>query len=395
MNQCRIDIAILGGGLAGGLMALALTRLRPGRSVILVEAGERFGGNHIWSFFRRDVSSRDEWLTTPLVVRRWQGYDVRFPSHSRHLSSMYSSVTGERLDAILRETLPPDRLLTGAAVTEAGPTHFALADGRSFEVGGVIDARGAAGLPHLAGGWQKFAGQMLRLKAPHALERPVVMDARVEQRDGYRFVYCLPFSDHEVFVEDTYYSDGPELDVGALHDRIGEYAAAQGWRVAEVTRSETGVLPVIAGGDFDAFWGEGGGEVARAGTRAALAHPLTGYSLPEAVRFAMHVGGLDDISGPALAKASHAYARAHWSRGGFYRMLARMLFGAAAPDKRRDVMERFYMMPEPLIERFYAGRSTRQDMLRLLCGRPPVPLLPALASAAGRGRPMSPLALAA
>ena len=48
------------------------------------------------------------------------------------------------------------------------------------------------------------------------------MDATVEQQDGYRFVYCLPFTSTSVFVEDTYYQDTPMLD------RIGEGAQLLG-----------------------------------------------------------------------------------------------------------------------------------------------------------------------
>ena len=52
-----------------------------------------------------------------------------------------------------------------------------------------------------------------------------VMDATVEQIDGYRFVYVLPLSATEIFVEDTYYSDGPELDLDAVSARIIEKVA--------------------------------------------------------------------------------------------------------------------------------------------------------------------------
>lgn len=55
-----------------------------------------------------------------------------------------------------------------------------------------------------------------------------------------------------------------------------------------------------------------------------------------------------------------------------------MLFEAAAPDERRRVMERFYRLPEPLIERFYAGQTTLADKARILVGRPPVPISRAL-----------------
>jgi lycopene beta-cyclase len=66
-----------------------------------------------------------------------------------------------------------------------------------------------------------------------------------------------------------------------------------------------------------------------------------------------------------------------------------MLFGAGKPENRYRMLERFYRLPEPLIERFYAGRSTRADMVRILAGKPPVPLAGALSSLVGGGRPLA------
>lgn len=391
MSAPSTDIAILGGGLAGGLIALAFAARRPEVRVTVVERGERFGGDHVWSYFASDVADGAEVLA-PLVAARWQGYDVRFPARRRTLRTAYNSVTSERLDAALRLAIPAERLLTGTGIVSALPQEVLLADGRRLQADAVIDARGAAGMPHMAGGWQKFAGQMLRLAEPHGLARPIVMDATVEQFDGYRFVYALPFSDTEVFVEDTYYADAPALDMPALRRRIADYAAAQGWQVDAVAYEEAGVLPVIAQGDLDAFWrAMGPADMPRAGARAALVHPLTSYSLPIALRLALQLCTLDNLSAPALERACHAWAREHWRRGRFYRMLSRMLYGAAAPERRYKVLERFYGLPEPLIERFYAGRSTITDALRILAGKPPVPITAAMASLAGKGRPLAPL----
>jgi lycopene beta-cyclase len=199
------------------------------------------------------------------------------------------------------------------------------------------------------------------------------MDASVDQMDGYRFVYLLPWDDHTIFVEDTYYSDTPDLDVAMLDDRIAAYAKARGWNAESIHR-EDGVLPVVHGGDFDRYW-PASDPIARAGVRAGLFQPMTGYSLPDAVRFALWLAR-QPLDG--LPAASRAYAKAHWRDGSYYRMLGKMLFGAARPEERWRIFSRFYRLSPALIQRFYAGQSTMADRLRILCGKPPVPIRSAM-----------------
>ena len=51
MNGRETDVAIVGGGLAGGLIALALHRAHPEIRFQLIEAGKALGGHHRWSWF--------------------------------------------------------------------------------------------------------------------------------------------------------------------------------------------------------------------------------------------------------------------------------------------------------------------------------------------------------
>ncbi|MCW3834619.1 lycopene beta-cyclase CrtY [Sphingomonas canadensis] len=380
--QC--DVAIVGGGLAGGLIALALRRKRPDCDVRVIEAGPRLGGNHLWSFFAGDVAPAERWLVAPLISYGWTGYDVAFPARQRTLRAQYYSVESERFDQVLREALPEKAVMTRRKALAASPTAVVLADGDRIEAKGVIDARGPGDLGLLELGWQKFLGRELRLADAHDMPRPIVMDATVPQADGYRFVYCLPFAATRMFVEDTYYSDDPAIDAPALAARIGDYAAARGWHVERVVREEAGVLPVAMGGDFDAYWQSGGNKVAKAGARAGLFHPVTSYSLPDAVRAAALVAQAGDLSGAGLNALLHGFARRTWRRRGYYRMLAKMLFRAAEPAERYRVLERFYGLDAGLIARFYAGRTTLLDQARLLAGRPPVPVGRAVAAVAGR-----------
>ncbi|WP_174298502.1 lycopene beta-cyclase CrtY [Sphingomonas bacterium] len=381
-STLRCDLAILGGGLAGGLIALAVAARRPAATIRLVEANDTLGGNHVWSFFGADVSRAHRPILERLVAYAWPGYDVRFPRHRRSLSEPYYSITSERFDAVLRASLPAGTVMTGRRVLAASTTAAVLADGDRIEASGVIDARGAGSaggdLSLLDLAWQKFVGRELTLAEPHGLGRPVVMDATVPQLDGYRFVYTLPFGSRTAFVEDTYYSTAPDLDASALDARIDGYAAGQGWEVTARGRREAAALPVALGGDFEAYWRAGGRRIAKAGIRAGLFHPTTGYSLPDAVRTAALVAGASDWSGAGLHDLLHDHARRAWDDRGFYRLLDRMLFRAAEPAERYRVLERFYRLNPALIGRFYAARSTLLDKARILSGRPPVPLARAI-----------------
>ncbi len=366
------DLAIVGGGLAGGLLAYALSVKRPDLRVRVIEPQARFGGNHVWSFFAADIAPEDRWIVAPFIDHEWGGYDVRFPNHRRRFDTGYASIRSESFDARLRALLP-DAWPVEASAVDVTPTRVGLDTQASIAATGVIDARGAADGRFLDVGWQKFLGQELQLGAPHGLTAPIIMDASVAQLDGYRFVYVLPFAADRLFIEDTYYSDGAAIDRDELAARIAEYARAQGWQVTGLLSEESGALPVTMGGDFDGYWASGG-TAAKIGMRAGMFQAATGYSLPLAVRTAAKIVSMQNLSGDSLARELHDFAAAEWQAGKFYRLLNRMAFRAAEPAERFRIYQRFYTLRPKLIERFYAGQSTLFDKARILAGKPPVPI---------------------
>jgi lycopene beta-cyclase len=371
-------LTIAGGGLAGCLAALALAKLRPDVPFLLVEQGESFGGNHVWSYFDADVAEADRWLVAPFTAHHWPAYDIAFPRRRRTLPTGYNSARSTLLDAAVRERLRPDQYRLGAPIAALAPDAVTLASGERIAAAAVIDARGPEPTAALELGWQKFVGHEVRLTAPHGLERPIVMDACVEQHDGYRFVYCLPFAPDRLLIEDTYYSNEPALDRALLGRRIAAYAESRGWRIAEVEHEEQGVLPVATGGDFTAFW-PAADPVGRLGLRGAFFHPTTGYSLPDAVRTALLVARHGDPA--TLAAMLRAEAARLWRERGFYRLLSRMLMHGARPEERRGVLEHFYRLAPDRIARFYAGRFTLVDKARALAGKPPIPIARGLRAA--------------
>ena len=388
MQADTIDIAIVGGGLAGGLTALAIARQQPHLSLALFESSDQFGGNHRWSWFEGDLDRAGTQLLASFDKATWTGgNEVSFPAHTRRLSADYRSLDSRAFDATLRAELPQQAICCNARVMGLDRAGITLESGERISARCVIDCRDALPSEHLTGGWQVFLGQHLRTADPHGIERPVIMDAAVTQHGAYRFVYLLPLGDHEIFVEDTYYADSPALDAEALRERIARYAERHGWQ-ADVLHEETGVLPVITGGDFAAYRASlSTPGVALAGARGGFTHPLTSYTLPFAAKNALEIAkaaGEPEV----LPELVDDLARKHWKRTGYYRMLGKMLFQAARPEERYKVFERFYRLPEPLVERFYAGRSTPLDKIRILTGKPPVPVTRAIPALLGKGAPL-------
>lgn len=370
----RVDVVIVGGGLAGSLAAWRLAARRPDLGVRLIERGATLGGNHTWSLHEGDIAAAAWTWLDPLVRRRWPDHEVRFPARTRRLSHGYASLDSARLHAVVAPALGA-RLHLGAEAVDVSPRHVTTSDGGAYDARVVIDARGAVDVA-VPLGWQTFLGQEIECAAPHGVERPMLMDATVVQDGAFKFVYLLPWDTHHLLIEDTAYADRPAVDAPAARRAIAEYAARRGWQVRRVVREEQGSLPLPLGGAIDAFWT---GEVTRIGLAAGLFHPTTGYSLPDAVATAELVAALDPLEPAGVYTAVRRFAAARWHERAFFRLLNRLLFRAADPDQRVRVLQQFYGRPAALIARFYAGRLTRFDQLRLLSGWPPVPIGRALA----------------
>jgi lycopene beta-cyclase len=394
------DVVIVGGGLAGGLIALALHRHAPGCRFLLVEAGRTLGGHHRWSWFETDIRPAARGLMAGFALNGWdEGYDITFPGLGRTLPTAYRSLASAEFHRALMTELPAARVMLETKAASLDAAGVTLADGTRIAAKRVIDCRPFRSSKHLAGGWQVFLGQHFKCETPHGLTRPVIMDASVDQLaphgngEAYRFVYVLPLSADEVFIEDTYYADQPRMDAEVLKGRVAEYAIRNGWK-GEVIDQEAGILPVISGGDFAAAAAEVAiPGVALAGARGGFSHPLTSYTLPFAVDNALAIARLiarrPELSGADLAAFCARRARRHWRATAYYRMLSRMLFEAAEPGKRVVVFEHFYALQGRLVERFYAGRSTWPDRLRILTGKPPVAISRAIRALFSSGKPLN------
>lgn len=357
------DLTIVGAGLSGLLTAWRCLDVNPGLTITIHERADRIAGDHTWSFNESDIPpGLLDWFS-PFIRHRWPRYDVRFPDRVRTLDIPYATGDSQTLRTAVEPLIQSGRLtiVTGreAPASINGPW---------------LDATGYATRDDEWPGWQKFVGHVIRTQTPHGIAHPVIMDATVSQIDGYRFVYLLPFSETDILVEDTYFSDLPSLSENEIAARIDDYIAQQGWSDHQVLRREKGILPMMMATDRQ-------DESAKIGLGGGFSVAATGFTVPVAVELADHVAQSIRRQGAESAPAAVAeFRRMHLRRERYARLLNRMFFRAADPVKRFIVLQRFYGLGEGLIRRFYRNALTWRDKSRILIGKPPVPVDKAFAN---------------
>jgi lycopene beta-cyclase len=381
------DLILLGGGLANGLVALFLKRFRPEVSFLMIEQESRLGGNHTWSFHHSDLEALGEEvfrLISPLIECSWDSYTVFFPKYSRVLKGGYHSISSDKFHEYLSQELKGS-LLLDSQVIRVSTNQVVLEGGAVFTSAAVLDGRGFkkdSSSSKMNTGFQKFVGLDVTLEEPHGLKAPILMDVFLPQStDGYRFFYSLPWSDTRVLIEDTYYSNSPNLDVPEITKGISAYALSRGWKVKSIDRTESGVLPIPLNGDWKDLSEGPSGEKSNlpcSGVRAGLFQAVTGYSLPYAAGFAQNLCKLPKFDHLSLLAFTQGYSESSWKKGWYFRLLNRMMFLAALPAERYKIFEGFYRHSESLIERFYSGNLSRVDYALIFMMRPPVKIYSAL-----------------
>ena len=174
-----IDLILVGGGLANGLIAWRLAMLRPEIRVLVLEATNAVGGNHTWCFHDDDLTPAQRRWTGDLVAHRWHRYRVAFPGFSRSIEGGYNAITSERFRERIGAALG-NWICCDAVVSEIAPKGVRLASGE-------IDCRGRghrrsrreAESAHGARLFRNSWGRSSSSSRPHGLDRPLIMDADV------------------------------------------------------------------------------------------------------------------------------------------------------------------------------------------------------------------------
>jgi len=366
------DILFVGGGLSNSLLAWQLKRVRPWIRFLVLEKGKSLGTKHTWSFHESDISAEAlDWLR-PVVSASWPFYQVIFPKYVRQLESRYYSIRSKKLhDIVFREIGEQILFETEAEILSAHEVR--LQDGTTLTADLILDGRGIESEGSGLCAFQKFVGLELELTYPHGLKGPILMDASVEQKDGYRFFYCLPWSETRLLVEDTRYSHSSHLELGEFRQEIMSYCQEKNWVVKEVFDEESGCLPLPLS---YRFFEELNSPALLVGMKAGLFHPTTGYSLPFAVKTVENfLKAREEKQWPEIQKKLVKSERFNQR---LFVGLNRVMFGATSPEKRYTFLQHFYELPEKLMNAFYSHQMSMKDWMRFFMRTPPVKVVSAV-----------------
>ena len=278
------DIVIAGAGCAGLSVAVHLIEHGiGGRRVALVDPRTEFGRDRTWCSFRVMHHPFER-----AVTHRWAQWQVRNEGHTvtrgsaRHAyehvaSDAFYRIALERIAACERVSLELGTRVED--VVDRGDHAVVRTNRGELRALLVLDSRPprldttprpATDVRLLQG----FVGWRVRSEDP--VFDPgtcTLMDFAAPRDDGVRFVYVLPFSEHDALVEDTVFAEQPLED--AEHERgIAQWLETRGIEDYEVLERERGVLPMTT----ERFDAEPTPRVIRIGVAGGLARPSTGYA---------------------------------------------------------------------------------------------------------------------
>jgi lycopene beta-cyclase len=359
----RDGILIAGGGLAGSLAALAMARHQPDMPLLIVEERATFGGDAYRHFADAELGEDGAELIGPLAIDRWPGFYVAFPGFSRKLKAEYGGFGPDDIHRAMIQALQPKQYRLETKVVAVREDALVLDGGETIKAQAAIDARGQANMSALDLLYEVRLERDYRFRAPHLVDRPVLIDATIDQGAGLRYFECVPLSAERLLVADICVSERaqPDDQAGA---RLAAYVKARGWERPRATGERTRARPLPLGGDFAAFWRQSGARAAKIGLRGGFVHPVTGRALADAAAMALLLAAQRDYSGDALHDLFEAEAKQLWKKREFARAVMAAI-AAAAPEQRREMVARLYRLDPGILQRLQADRLGLFDRRRI------------------------------
>jgi len=356
-GAAQTDVVVVGAGPAG--LAIARATAAAGLRTRVVAPWPDARWQRSFGAWLDEVDALPE---SGAVAQTWASPVVHTDARSRHeILRRYARFDVEALQSLmlLRARMAGVDLHHGfvARVVHGGDhSTVQLRDGRALQARVVVDASGgrspfvrAVGRERVA--WQTAYGLRARVRShPWPRGEMVFMDFRappgapVGQRPT--FLYALPLSATEVFVEETSLVARPALAMGELRRRLQARLDHMGLDLLEVNEEER--CTIVMGGALP----DGDQRLVAFGGAAGMVHPASGYMLSRVLQTAPAVAGAiaTGLSQGGAGTAARAAWQEIWSRPArrkhdLYRFGMETLCSLDA-DRTRALFDTFFRLPD-------------------------------------------------
>ena len=377
MSSVQYDIAIIGAGLAGIQLALALARdsWSSDKSILLLDKDSKNRNDRTWSFWEAGEGKWDD-----ILSGSWDKAWFKGPDQSIKLDLSpytYKTLRGIDFYNYSREQLSDHKQIHWIQ----DECHSVIQSKNGFQIIGehsqyyakeIFDSR----MPHefiekkhqntyLL---QHFKGRVVTSNEALFDPEAVTMMNFADTSPGLtHFIYILPFSSQKALIEYTVFSN--RLLTEAEYDRqLNEYIGKKfPSNSLETMEEEFGVIP-MTDFPFHTYHRPGWNLI---GTAGGWVKPSTGYAFKNSERNAAII--VDN-----LKKGKRAYSGIHSSRRRFLDRIFLNLLDVENEQGPQIFQQMYLRNPVARIFRFLDEESSIWDELRIISGFTPWPFLRAL-----------------
>lgn len=351
MTTNQKPLLIIGAGLTGSLVALALARLRPEVEFLLIEQGPRFGGGPVPPFFASSVAPVNRWLIDSLIVGEWDVYHVAVLGLGRTFQSGVALMVPEQIHAEVLQAIPAERVRLRTKVVHIDRNGALLMNGEVLDASLILDARGGPARHAAAQVWCQTTNRTFRFPQQHGLSRPILVDATLPE-SSWAFLQYLPLAPDSLLVRYIRYSADGSLR--AVQDESGY---SDGGRLVSESVS---CRPLLADTSSKPSGGHGLCVDVRA-SAVELWHPILSSPVAGAVSLALAVAGAAPSDPRDLAsRIGKLEARAREYQRQFADVIR--AFGSDLAHTRSRALRAFYGLSPDAVARIDAGNASAGDI---------------------------------
>lgn len=334
------------------------------RSILIIDTETKSRNDRTWCFWEQQEGPFE-----PILYRKWNTVEFFGTTYSGLLDIgdyQYKMLRGidfyEHLKYHLSQFPSIEfRQATVNRVKDTPQGGFVIADDEPYIANYVFDSTHPLKLnrPENHNLLQHFKGWVITTEKPcFDVEKPCMMDFRVDQHEDCRFVYILPFDERKALVEYTIFSDqllADEQYEAGLQSYIDRFLDTGTYTIEE---KEFGIIPMSDVPTHE----RPGRHVVRIGTAGGYTKPSTGYTFQRTQRY------LHEIVQNLVANGKPK-RRKPWLRRVFKKFLDSVLLNVLQYRRHPadDIFTRLYQSnPPSQIFRFLDEDTTFQEDLKIM-----------------------------